>query len=297
MYPSVIDDIGLIIAVLHKDTLEPILLSDAFKILVGPTFTDIIEFLQSQEQKLTKQHLLDMNNSLSVKFVAEIKMKRARQAIEFKMSKDSQGNILIYGNDVTGAKKLEYLLKSHKTLLEKQQKLYKMAYTDSLTKVPNRRAFYEHFAADGGDRDLGVSAVCILDIDHFKRVNDRYGHKFGDYVLSYFAVEVESELDELCYFARLGGEEFGVYSKDRTGPQLRDLITGVLEKIKNKTLKTPNGDGLNLSFSAGVAEQSKDGHSLKDLLNKADKALYVAKNNGRGSVLCYSDELFYKVIA
>jgi len=216
---------------------------------------------------------------------------KVRKTIDFKVSHDSLGNILIHGEDITNAKKLEYLLKSYSTILEKQQKLYKMAYSDSLTGVPNRRAFFKHYSDNIEKKTGSASSVCILDIDHFKKVNDTYGHEFGDEVLKYFSKQIVDGLDDQCFFARIGGEEFCVFSKNRTSEELTDLIEKVLANLRKKTITAPNEEDLKISFSAGIAQYKKDGDTLDELLNKADKALYFAKAIGRSCVISFSCDL------
>ena len=171
-----------------------------------------------------------------------------------------------------------------------------MAYSDSLTGAPNRRAFFKHYS-DSLDKkpDTGRS-ICILDIDHFKQVNDTYGHTFGDEVLKYFCQQIVAGLDEQCFFARIGGEEFCVFSKNRTSQQLTNLIKEVLTALRSNAITTPNDEPLIISFSAGVAEYKRDGVTLDELLNKADKALYFAKAFGRSCVISFSGDLSEELI-
>ena len=291
MLQEILNDIGVVVGILDKHTLIPVFLSEPFKEFVGTTTDDISKFLQSKDEQLTNENLLKEDRHLDSQFVTEIRVGRVRKTIAFKVSHDSLGNILIHGEDITNAKKLEYLLKSYSTILEKQQKLYELAYTDSLTGVPNRRAFFKHYAENLERNADAISSVCILDIDHFKQVNDTYGHDFGDQVLKYFAQQVVEGIDNQCFFARIGGEEFCVFSKNRTSEQLMGLIEQILERMRSKAIITPKKDSLKISFSAGVSEYKKDGDTLDELLNKADKALYFAKAIGRSCVISFSCDL------
>ena len=291
MLHEILNDIGVVVGILDKHTLIPIFLSEQFEELVGSNSEEILAFLVSKDKQLTKAQLLEEGCGLEFKFITEIKKKRVRKTIDFKVSHDSLGNILIYGEDITNAKKLEYLLKSYSTILEKQQKLYKMAYSDSLTGVPNRRAFFKHYSDNIEKKTGSASSVCILDIDHFKKVNDTYGHEFGDEVLKYFSKQIVDGLDDQCFFARIGGEEFCVFSKNRTSEELTELIEKVLANLRKKTITAPNEEDLKISFSAGIAQYKKDGDTLDELLNKADKALYFAKAIGRSCVISFSCDL------
>ena len=136
--------------------------------------------------------------------------------------------------------------------------------------------------------------MSILDIDHFKRYNDEYGHDFGDFVLKTFAEQVRIQLTDKTIFARIGGEEFCVVDYSGSTEIARGKLLGALEAVRDLQLDTPKTEHVNITFSAGVAEFDKDGHSLDDLLKNADRALYYAKANGRSCVIPYSAELFEK---
>ena len=177
--------------------------------------------------------------------------------------------------------------------MEKQEKsLRKIAYSDSLTGIANRRAMFKRFTEYAQDEDNIKGAICILDIDHFKQFNDTYGHTFGDYALKYFAEKVSLVLDDDCYFARIGGEEFCIFSYTRDEAELNTLISRVLNLIKNCDIHTPHQTMTRISFSAGITEYKKHGTTLNELLSNADKALYFAKATGRCRVISFSAELF-----
>ncbi|MFT6195389.1 MAG: diguanylate cyclase (GGDEF)-like protein [Cognaticolwellia sp.] len=89
-------------------------------------------------------------------------------------------------------------------------------------------------------------SISVLDIDHFKQFNDVYGHDFGDYVLKYFTEKVILALDKDCYFARIGGKNFCVFSCTRNGAKLNMLINTVLDSIKCCEILTPEKTLLNL---------------------------------------------------
>ena len=136
--------------------------------------------------------------------------------------------------------------------------------------------------------------VSILDIDHFKRYNDEYGHDFGDFVLKTFAQQVRVQLADKTIFARIGGEEFCVVDYSGGAEMAREKLQGALDAVRDLQLDTPKTESVNITFSAGVAEYGRDGDTLDDLLKNADRALYYAKANGRSCVIPYSAELFEK---
>jgi diguanylate cyclase (GGDEF)-like protein len=154
--------------------------------------------------------------------------------------------------------------------------------TDDLTRVRNRRYFDRRL-----DGELSRSArsgaplsLILLDIDHFKSVNDRYGHVAGDGVLQWLASVVQSTLRSSSVFCRYGGEEFAIIVTDST----RQQAMAVAERVRVAVAQSPWApENLTITISAGVAEASA-ADSARSLVHRADAALYVAKKNGRDRV-------------
>ena len=164
-------------------------------------------------------------------------------------------------------------------------KFKRIATMDFLTNIPNRRYFFtmgnKLFASVKREK-LSLSMV-VLDIDFFKKINDTYGHKIGDKVLVQIAKTIESEIREEDIVARVGGEEFAIILNNTS------LIQGmkISEKIREKIESTPyikEGIIIHLSTSIGVAQYILEDNDLESLYDRADKALYVAKNSGRNCV-------------
>ncbi|MBU0641432.1 MAG: diguanylate cyclase [Planctomycetes bacterium] len=164
-------------------------------------------------------------------------------------------------------------------------KLDKLAHTDALTELPNRRYTFQRLEqvwalAERNDHQL----TCImLDIDHFKRVNDTYGHEAGDEVLKYVAAAIgrNVRVSEIC--GRFGGEEFLVVCPETDG----DGGVVVAERLRGAIAGTdvPVGDAvLNVTISVGLAAK-RPTHTRPDMLvAEADSMLYLAKDNGRNQV-------------
>jgi diguanylate cyclase len=159
-----------------------------------------------------------------------------------------------------------------------------LAHTDSLTGLPNRRALNDIILRDiaRARRTKELYSVAIFDIDHFKHVNDEYGHAAGDQALIHVGFVVKSGVRETDAICRYGGEEFIV------------LLPGagaegahyVLDRLRTMVEKTPCAFGaekITLRFSAGVAELQA-GEDAERLLERADQALYQAKRAGRNRV-------------
>jgi diguanylate cyclase (GGDEF)-like protein len=153
--------------------------------------------------------------------------------------------------------------------------------TDALTQIHNRRWFFLALPA----APLAGDAFIIIDIDHFKRVNDTFGHAAGDIVLASAAKEMALNLRHGEIFARLGGEEFGLYLPATSGLDPQD----VAERLRNvvQSLKIKVGDtDIPVTISAGTAVAGT-GLPLHELMSRADTALYGAKSRGRNRIEAY----------
>jgi len=171
--------------------------------------------------------------------------------------------------------------------LERVQLFRSLAETDSLTGVANRRRstqVLEHFLGLATRFDQPL-ALAILDLDHFKQVNDRFGHATGDQVLRGLASLLARSFRGEDVVARWGGEEFlvGMYGMDRLDGVHR--LAEFLEALRERRFASPEGSELRVSFSAGVAQYPDDGADLAALYRAADQALYQAKRAGRNRVL------------
>lgn len=170
---------------------------------------------------------------------------------------------------------------SVKLLNENNQKLTWLAMYDPLTNLFNRRALIEHVHQEfisKNDSDVPMSLV-LIDLDHFKAINDTYGHDVGDLVLTHIAAFLTSNLRKQDIIARWGGEEFVVMLKDTSIVQGEEIANKLREQIMLEDFSPVKA----LSFSAGVATFNV-GESFDDLIARADKALYLAKNAGRNCV-------------
>ena len=178
------------------------------------------------------------------------------------------------------AQELRARLSTADRVTSMQCELVRLARTDDLTGLPNRRAFFEYVAdiiAQAQNRHA-VSAI-MFDLDHFKQVNDMYGHDVGDTVLK----RVAAELTPLHGFAgRLGGEEFALLMEG----DLSDAVE-IAQKFRHDIEKLGLFDGerpVAVTCSAGVAEWEA-GDTIDTLLRRADVAMYEAKRTGRNKVV------------
>ncbi|HMJ38632.1 MAG TPA: sensor domain-containing diguanylate cyclase [Verrucomicrobiae bacterium] len=155
------------------------------------------------------------------------------------------------------------------------------ALTDELTKLPNRRALAQSFLKEmqRARRHHKSIAFMMIDLDHFKQVNDTYGHLNGDAVLHELAQILEHGARESDVCARYGGEEFGLILHETTEAGARTLA----ERIRAKVAAATFPGGLKLTISIGVAATDEPA-LFTTLMERADQALYAAKQGGRNQV-------------
>ncbi|MDM9627690.1 GGDEF domain-containing protein [Rhizobium sp. S152] len=174
-------------------------------------------------------------------------------------------------------------------LRRKNVVLQALAEEDSLTGLANRRTFETFLKASLSDLSrLGGTAVLMIDLDHFKSINDRYGHQIGDRCLQSLAL-VLSSIEDLSkpLSARYGGEEFVVvYNADSEEQALVDALF-LCRRIEAMRIPVEGEQSMTITASIGVAFSGKnDPAEASDLILRADKALYSAKSGGRNRAVC-----------
>lgn len=163
--------------------------------------------------------------------------------------------------------------------------LQRIALTDPLTSLPNRRAAEERLQKEEArtPRDGHGFALALVDLDHFKMVNDRYGHAVGDEVLKAVASRFQSGLREGDWVARWGGEEFLFVLHGSTLEQAADIMQRLADQARAAPVQTSVG-AISLSFSAGVAAFGTNDSGIQPMLEQIDHAMYRAKADGRDQV-------------
>jgi two-component system cell cycle response regulator len=184
-------------------------------------------------------------------------------------------------------------LRSAERLASLQRDLIRLATTDPLSGLLNRRAFFERATdlCDKAQTSRPPTAV-MIDIDHFKRINDVYGHDVGDEAIR-AVTRLAQRAGEVV--GRLGGEEFVSLRADKTLAQAADLAENLREAIAGLEIATDRGP-LRLTCSFGVSEWI-DGDSVDQLLKRADLALYAAKSAGRNRVVAAHAEACASLVA
>lgn len=162
------------------------------------------------------------------------------------------------------------------------ERLHFLAFHDPLTGIHNRRRFFE-LATELFESPGDLMAV-MLDIDHFKRINDTHGHGIGDRVLKQVATTIASRLPPEAIFGRLGGEEFAILLPNQRSMDLVPALEAIRQAIADLVIPTALG-GIGCTISCGVYQRDYTTHNIDELLYRADQALYEAKGTGRNRVI------------
>ncbi|MDQ1080819.1 GGDEF domain-containing protein [Pseudoroseomonas cervicalis] len=178
---------------------------------------------------------------------------------------------------------LGWIGRSHLALYQAKQAVELLSRTDPLTGLANRRALLE--AAERGGMALMV--LVIIDIDHFKRVNDTHGHRIGDGVLQAASAIMAWELGGEGVLGRLGGEEFALLAPGEAPEALLQRLVRLRDRLAQQPVVV-DGRAVSITISAGAALQPAD--SFDALYSEADRALYAAKQGGRNRI-CLSEAL------
>jgi diguanylate cyclase len=161
------------------------------------------------------------------------------------------------------------------------------AFADPLTGLSNRRGFDRHTQSCGETPgSLAGSALLFVDIDHFKAVNDKFGHVLGDKVLRAVASVIRASIKGRDIAARFGGEEFVVLLPDTTLEGARALAEQIRAALGKGRVRDAQGTSIGqVTVSIGIA-RAKSADTIESLLERADAALYAAKRAGRNQIVC-----------
>jgi diguanylate cyclase len=185
-------------------------------------------------------------------------------------------------------RRLEKAQTKAKELKQRAKTAEKLASIDPLTGVANRRRFDEELEKQVALSHQDETPLCLMmaDIDHFKSINDRFGHRTGDAVLRQFAELVGSMVRTTDLIARYGGEEFAVILPRAPLGNAYEIAERIRRTLQSHAWDNPGGDELNLTSSFGIAD-IRDGETAVDLLNRTDQMLYEAKKRGRNRTMIW----------
>ena len=168
--------------------------------------------------------------------------------------------------------------------------LHHQAITDEMTGIPNRRFVFEELEKNFNeikDKNKENFAVVIFDIDHFKNVNDTYGHAAGDEIIKKVCDLARDNIESPSIFGRIGGEEFLAIIYNSSINYLHDLCEKIRQVVEKETTLFDN-QKIKVTISGGGAFTSES-LNISDLVNKADERLYLSKKNGRNKFYLKED--------
>jgi diguanylate cyclase (GGDEF)-like protein/PAS domain S-box-containing protein len=268
--PSCLDILGY-----TRDELRTMKLSD---LVVQPQDTRQIKKIM-REQNIVKDYELEIRqkdgNIIHGLLTLTFRRNEAGDIAEL------QGNI----HDISAKKQVEA---EQIRAMEFEQ----LSITDPLTGIYNRR-FFDEIAGkelERAKRSTSLLAIIILDIDHFKEINDTYGHPTGDQVLIKLANIYQADMRSMDIFARYGGEEFIVLMPDTDSDSAHQTMERLRTALEKTPLATYEAKDIYVTISAGIA--ICDGHESVDiptLLERADQALYTSKQAGRNKTTIWRE--------
>ncbi len=251
----------------------------------GQIFADMVRHAHSLQQGIRLEHT-DIEEFIH--YAHQVRRSRPFRIFEvdmidgrwflFSEQCNEQGDMLVQAKDITKQKTLEQSLQN--SILE----LNRLALTDELTKVANRRGFVGSVDSElSRCRRTGASmTLALLDLDHFKAINDTYGHVAGDAALQYVAQLIRISLRQYDILGRIGGEEFAVFLSNTD----KDAALKIAERTREEIFQHPlqfEGSHIPLSASVGLATHGCNA-TFNQLYTAADGALYKAKSGGRNRV-------------
>ena len=175
---------------------------------------------------------------------------------------------------------------------ETASKISRLAFTDSLTNLPNRTYFHKQLQQMGeaADTDIRPGSLLLLDIDHFKEVNDTFGSGAGDIVLKTVTRRLNAMFGKTCRVFRNGGDEFAVILSSELEAENTDLITDGLMQVLRKPI-TLHGQNIHITASVGLALKKQHSTDMDQLLKDASLALTTAKKEGRNQLVTFRPEM------
>jgi len=187
--------------------------------------------------------------------------------------------------------------KGHLKIIQKMEEMVKsleLIHIDDVTELFNQRKLFNdlNILSEKYKKDLDPFCILFIDIDHFKLVNDQYGHLIGTRLLAEVASDIKKLLRDLDLTYRYGGDEFVVILANSDALSGKIVGERILEKIKSRVFEfklKEESKQINLSVSIGVAEFPKDARTSEEVLALADRMMYVAKEYGRGIVFNTND--------
>ncbi|MCT7941572.1 sensor domain-containing diguanylate cyclase [Shewanella holmiensis] len=229
--------------------------------------------------------ITDVEDILALKTQLTVQLSSLRDALTRKEALESREQTLLRKSIESMRKELNSITQEANCYKEKLFEHQKLNLLDPLTQLANRTALEDRMDQEYRNhiRFKTPLWIAVTDIDHFKSVNDNFGHSTGDKTLQVIAMALKNSLRDSEFVARYGGEEFVLLLPDITQDHISTLLNRVREKVKNIPFKFKN-QRITVTLSIGAA-QVMDNETMEEAFERADAALYKAKNNGRDRVV------------
>lgn len=268
--------------------IESVLRNRGYDVLVTNDADQALEILRVHDADILILDIV-MPGKSGIDFYRELKKEKiAIPTIVLTASTSKDDHILALkegiDNFLTKPFEADVLVANVEKLLKKEHKNQNALLKDALTSAYTRSYFADRFAQEKAkfQRDGKVFSVVFIDIDHFKEINDSYGHLFGDVVLKSFVAEFKTSFRPSDQIARFGGDEFLLLLPETDAFEAFKVVERIRQRFQRKAFNPPDSrHQLYLTFSAGISEFNGGDKSLEAVLEEADRQLYRAKERGR----------------
>lgn len=276
----------------HLQTLLENLFFKVIAVAHGEEALNLLETIHDVSLVLTDYHMPVMDGLELTKEIRKKYSKNSIGVITISGDEDEDTTAMFLKNGANDYikkpfSKEEFSCRINNTIeaLENIHLITNHANRDFLTGLYNRRYFYATLTADIQDETIGRygSAVVMMDIDHFKKINDTHGHDAGDMVIIALADILRTSVDKSDIVARFGGEEFCLYLSNVSRDEALKIVERIRKSVQESVVSLGGTQSVGFTISAGVAMMGESG--LDEVLGEADMMLYQAKNSGRNMVM------------
>lgn len=289
----VLDDEMLVLNII-----ESVLRNRGYDVRITNDSDQALEILRTHEADILILDLV-MPDKSGIEFYRELKQEKiVIPTIVLTASANKADHVLALQEGIddflTKPFEADVLVANVEKLIKKEKKHKKAYLKDGLTSAYTRSFFVERFAQEKTkfQRDGITFSVVFIDIDHFKGINDTYGHVFGDVVLKSFVVEFKNSIRPSDQIFRYGGDEFLLLLPETDAAEAFKMVERVRQIFQHKAFNPSiNASPVNVTFSAGITEFHGEDKTLEDILEEADRQLYRAKERGRACTSFFADAI------
>lgn len=289
----VLDDEMLVLNII-----ESVLRNRGYDVRITNDASQALEILRAREADILILDLV-MPGKSGIDFYRELKQEKiVIPTIVLTASANKEDHVLALQEGIDDFLRKPFeadvLVANVEKLIKKENKHKNALLKDALTSAYTRNYFATRFAQEKAkfQRDGRVFSVVFIDIDHFKEINDTYGHVFGDVVLKSFVAEFKASFRPSDQISRYGGDEFILLLPETDVVEAFKVVERIRQKFQRKAFNQPvNSHQIYLTFSAGITEVSDSDKTLEEVLEEADRQLYRAKERGRACTSYLQDAI------